>query len=54
MVGGAALVTLCLQVIAEGANGPTTIAAERILHEKKVLVIPVRHPALVLSWQHGS
>ena len=29
-----------LQVIAEGANGPTTIAAERILHERNVLVIP--------------
>lgn len=28
------------QVIAEGANGPTTIAAERILHDRKVLVIP--------------
>ena len=31
----------CIQVIAEGANGPTTIAAEKILHEKNVLVIPV-------------
>ena len=30
-----------LQVIAEGANGPTTIAAEKILMERKVLVIPV-------------
>jgi len=28
------------QVIAEGANGPTTIAAEKILTERKVLVIP--------------
>lgn len=44
-------VTLCFQVIAEGANGPTTIAAERILHERKVLVIPVCHPVLMLSWQ---
>lgn len=28
------------KVIAEGANGPTTIPAERILRERKVLVIP--------------
>lgn len=27
-------------MIAEGANGPTTIAAEKILHDRKVMVIP--------------
>ena len=27
-------------MIAEGANGPTTIAAEQILHDRKILVIP--------------
>ena len=34
------VVLYSLQVIAEGANGPTTIPAERILRERKVLVIP--------------
>ena len=35
------LVVLHVQVIAEGANGPTTIAAEKILLDRKVLIIPV-------------
>lgn len=35
---------LYLQIVAEGANGPTTIGAEKILHGKNVLVIPVRLP----------
>ena len=35
------IVLCCVQVVAEGANGPTTITAEKILHERKVLVIPV-------------
>ena len=35
------LVMLRMHVIAEGANGPTTIAAEKILLDRKVLVIPV-------------
>ena len=34
---------LLVQIIAEGANGPTTIAAERILQEKNALVIPVSY-----------
>ena len=31
---------MCTQVVAEGANGPTTIAAEKILMERNIMVIP--------------
>ena len=31
---------MCVQVIAEGANGPTTIGAEKVLMDRRVLVIP--------------
>jgi hypothetical protein len=31
----------CFQIIAEGANGPTTMGADRIFLERKILVIPV-------------
>ena len=41
LVSGVHWCLVSLQVIAEGANGPTTIAAEKILMERKVLVIPV-------------
>ncbi len=29
-----------MQIVAEGANGPTTIAAEKILMERNIMVIP--------------
>ena len=45
---------LCTQIIAEGANGPTTIAAEKVLHAKNVLVIPVRKTAVSLFFLHHS
>lgn len=32
---------LHVQIIAEGANGPTTIEADKIFLERNVLVIPV-------------
>ena len=31
---------MCTQVVAEGANGPTTIAAEKILMDRNIMVIP--------------
>ena len=37
----ATYVAFYIKIIVEGANGPTTIAAERLLHQKNVLVIPV-------------
>lgn len=35
----------CLQIIAEGANGPTTLRAHEILLDRNILVIPVSNSA---------
>lgn len=36
------LVVVVVQVIAEGANGPTTPDADKIFLERNIMVIPVR------------
>lgn len=34
-------INLLFQIIAEGANGPTTIEADKIFIDRNILVIPV-------------
>ena len=43
-----------LQIIAEGANGPVTLGADKILLDRKILVIPVsNYAATALSYFVG-
>lgn len=42
-----------LQIIAEGANGPTTPEADKIFLEKNIMVIPVSHPCLPVLYILG-
>lgn len=39
--GTAVILISCFQIIAEGANGPTTVGADQIFLKKNILVIPV-------------
>lgn len=40
---------LWIQIIAEGANGPTTPDADKIFIERNIMVIPVREFCYILS-----
>ena len=41
LLSGTCVCSYVFQIIAEGANGPTTIEADQIFLERNVLVIPV-------------
>lgn len=44
------------QIIAEGANGPTTVEADKIFLERNILVVPVRyllhHILMTIYWEN--
>lgn len=45
------IIFLWLQIIAEGANGPTTPDADKIFIERNIMVIPVREQHSFKLWR---
>jgi len=45
---------LMVQIVAEAANGPTTLAADEVLRNRNILIIPVCLFTFVITWFHND